>query len=142
MSSCVGLWVAVGAAVAVSLHAVAVTDAPAFDAEAVADFDVARAVAGSECHVAAFHQAHVGDQSDTAIFVREVGPDDVVEDVVFDGIYGGGKGSETFGLIGMLERSGVDGETGKVVQVRVRYQVGGDQCSSDVCRVCFGCLIR
>lgn len=82
------MWVAVGAAVAVSLHAVAVTDAPAFDAESVADFDVAHAVAGSEGHVAAFDQTHVGDEADTTIFVREVGPDDVVEDVVFDSVNG------------------------------------------------------
>ena len=136
-----GLRAAVAAAVAVALHAVAVTDAPAFDIEAVAHFDVAHAVAGPECHVAAFYQAHVGDQSDPAIFVGEVRPDDVVEDVIFDRIDGGWKGGETLGPIGMLERGGVDGETGKVVQVRVRYQVSRDQCSIDICRICFCCLI-
>lgn len=124
------------------LHAVAVTDAPAFDAQPVTNFDVAHAITGSECYVATFHQAHIGDQSHTTIFIGEIWPNDVVENVIFDSIYGGRKGSETFGSIGMLERSGVDGETGKMIQMRVRYQVSGDQCSIDICRICFRCLIR
>ena len=93
------------------LDAVAVRDLPGAHGEAVADFDVAAAGAGAEGDVAAFGEALEGDEADAAVFVGEVGPDDVVEDVALDGVDGAGEGSETFGARGVVEGGCVDGET-------------------------------
>ena len=111
--------VAVGVVRVRWFEADAVTDAPGFDGEAVADLDVAAAFTVAESDVAAFDEPHVADEADAAFFVREVGPDDVVEDVGFDGVDGGGEGGEFFGARGVLEGGGVDGEAGEVVEVRV-----------------------
>ena len=101
-------------------EAVAVADAPGFDGQTVAEFDVAAAVAVAEGDVAAFDETHVADEADAAFFVGEVGPDDVVEDVGFDGVDGAGKSGELFGPGGVLEGSGVDGKAREMVEVGVR----------------------
>jgi hypothetical protein len=105
-------------------HTVAVRDFEAADGEAVADFDVAVAVAFSYSNVAAFLKALEGEEADTAVFVCEVWPDDVVEEVGFDGVDGEGEGSEAFWAGRVVESGSVDDESGHVVEMGMCDEVG------------------
>lgn len=82
-----------GAMAGRALDAVPMTNSKAFYGEAVADFDVSGGGAVTEHAVAAFLEALERDETDTAVFVSEVGPDEIVEDVLFDGVDGEREGS-------------------------------------------------
>lgn len=91
------------AAMGMAFHAVAVGDTPGFDGEAITELDVASSVSVAERDIPTFDEAHVGDEADAAFFIGEVGPDDIVEDVGFDGVDGGGEGGDFLGAGGVLE---------------------------------------
>jgi hypothetical protein len=55
------------------------------------------------------------DKSDAAIFIGQVWPDDVVENVGFDGVDGGGKSCQTFWPGCACETCCVDDEAGEMV---------------------------
>ena len=125
-----------------ALHAVAMGDTPSFDGEAIAEFNVTSSVTVSQRDIPAFDETHVGDQADTAFLIREVGPDDIIENVGFDGVDGGGEGGDFLRAGGVLEGGGVDGEAGEVVEVRVRDEIGGDEVAEKVGGVGVGGLVR
>jgi hypothetical protein len=76
---------------AVLLDAVAVAYAKCLDQQTVAYLDVALALAIAQRRAPALYEPEIGEQSSTIVFVAEIRPDDVVEDVVFKGLYCVGK---------------------------------------------------
>ena len=78
------------------LQVVSVADVVPLHAEAVAHLDVASAMALAERDVAAFGEPLEGDEADAAVFVGQVRPDDVVEDVCLYGVDGGRERGQSF----------------------------------------------
>jgi len=102
--------VAAAVDVARPAHAVAVGDFEALDAETVAYFYVAAAVAFAQRDVAAFGEPLECHEPDAAVFVGQVGPDDVVEEVRFDGIDSERESCEALRPGSVVKGGGVDDE--------------------------------
>ena len=100
--------VAAAVDVAGPAHAVAVGDFEALDAEPVTYFYVAAAVALAQCDVAAFGEPLECHKPDAAVFVGQVGPDDVVEEMRFDGIDGKRESCEALRPGGVVKGGGID----------------------------------
>lgn len=128
-------------AVAVSLYAVAVTDAPDLDEQPVADLRVALALAVAEGRTAPLDETQVSDQAGAVVLVAEVRPYDVIEDVSLEGVDGPRKTGELLGA-SPGGAGGVDDEAGDVVKVRVCDEVGFDEGAGDVAGVGVGGAVR
>jgi hypothetical protein len=69
-----------------STHAMPMANFEASHAETIADFDVSSSTSFSKGNVTAFGETLEGHETDAAVFVCEIGPYDVVEDVCFDSV--------------------------------------------------------
>lgn len=114
------------AAVRVLLDAGAVADGEGLDEQAVADFEVAAVGALAEDGGAAVDEAREGDEAGAVVLVGEVGPDAVVEDVVFEGGDGVGEAGDALGAAAR-GRGRVDDHAVDVVEVGV----GDDEALDD-----------
>lgn len=110
----------------------AVADHPALNAEALAHLNVAAAVALANSHVAALDEAHVADEADAALLVRQVRPDGVVEDVRLDHVDRRRQRRQPLRPRRVLERGRVDDEARDVVEMRVRDEVRRHQFARNV----------
>ena len=91
------------AAMRVASHAVAMGDAPGFNRESVAKLNIASTIALAESNVSALYEAHVRHQANTVFFIREVRPDNIIEDMAFDSINGEWESGHLFRAGGVLE---------------------------------------
>jgi hypothetical protein len=100
--------------------------APALRSQAFCDFNIASPITVSEKVISTLGETHVCYEADTAVFVGEIWPDYIVEDVSSDGFNGLWKGGAAFSACGRLKGRCVDDEAGHVVQMRVGDEDGVD----------------
>ena len=101
-----------------------VTNAPTLGSKTITHTDVSPRFASSETMIASFNQPPVGHKSDPVAFVRQVGPEPVVEDVVLDCFDGGGQRHNGFGFTPVLKGRCVDCHGGQMVEMGVCDEEG------------------
>jgi len=104
----------------------------------VANFDETARIAVAEGGVSTFGQPLERYKTDAVVFVGQVGPDYVVEDVGLDRIYGKGKCCEAFRSGCVMESCCIYCEAGKVIEMWVGDEVGADVLSDNMDGVCSG----
>ena len=85
------------AAVSVAFDTVPMAHTPDLDGQPVVDFKVAFAVALSHCRRTTFNQAHVSNHAGPVLFVGQIWPQDIVEDVCFERGNSGWESGHPFG---------------------------------------------
>jgi hypothetical protein len=119
---------------AVSFYAMAVADAPRFDQKTIAYFDVAFSFAVAQRRTATIDEAQVREQADAIVFVTQIWPDNIVEDVILKGLDCVGKSRQLLGSRSRQSGS-VDNEAGNVIEVRMRDEKGIDERTRDMASI-------
>lgn len=86
-------------------------------------------------------EAAVGKEADAVVFVREIGPYHVVEDVLLDGRYGGRVCHEQFG-VRMIKSSSIHDKAGEMIEMCVSYEIGRHKVLEYVCGISMGRGVR
>ena len=69
-----------------ALHAMPMTDFETFDAQTIANLDVSPSFAMPKSDITAFCEALERYKSNSTVFICEIGPNDVIEYMRFDGV--------------------------------------------------------
>lgn len=109
-----------------------VRDGTGLYGQAVGNFEVAPRITLANGQAPAIVETHIRDEAGSTILVRQVWPDDIVKDMVPEGVDGVGQASKSFRAWTCRQSGRVDDEAGNVVEVRMRNEIGLDETASDV----------
>lgn len=110
----------------------AVRDGASLDAQVFCNFQITPSLSHPQRRAAAVHETQISDKA-SARLVRQIGPDDIVKDVLLEGVYCGRKPGEPLrSRPGAWKTSRVDDEAGDVVEVRMSEEIRIDERAGNV----------
>ena len=92
--------------------------------------------------ITTFNQTLIGDEPGSSVFVGEVGPNNIIEKMFFDGANHRGESRQGLGLTSCLEGWRADEEPREMIKVRMGDEDCADDLSDDVDGVGPGRFIR
>lgn len=108
----------------------------------MASVRIAPPFSATESGIPTLDQALICEKAGSAIFIRKIRPYHIIEQVVLDGSYYRGQGTDRFRPTSRLQDRRIDREARDVVQMGMRNENTADNFSKDMGCVGFCCLVR
>lgn len=86
--------------------------------------------------VTSFGQSLKGNKPHSSVFVGQVGPNDVIEDMRFDRVDGKRQRGKTLGFRRIVKGGSVDNESGEMIEMWMGDEVRCDVLTNDVHSIC------
>ena len=122
--------------------AATVRHTPAFCDEPFADVNISSIPTSTEARIAAFDQTLVGDKASAIVFVRQIGPYQIIENMSADSIDDLWQRYDALGFFPVFQPWSIDCETAHVVEMRMSDKEGVDQFAEYVEAIGFGRDVR
>lgn len=119
-------------------HTATMAYAKAFRDKAIADMDIAPAPIRTETRVSSFNYTFVRYEADPVVFIGQIGPDEIIEDVCPESIDDLWKSNNAFGFFAVLKPRSIDAQTRDMVKMWMGDKEGVNQLAKDIEAVCPG----
>lgn len=124
------------------LHTLPMANAETFYEQPIAGPIVAQLMPTTHAGIATFNQSLIGDEPGSSIFIGEVGPNNIIEKMGFDGGNHRGESRQWLWFASCFESRRANEEPRQMIEVRVGDEDRADNLSDDVDGVGPGRFIR